>query len=78
MYLKKLKIRQIFSRQNLILHKLHLKLVQKQKQYIHNDEYYYYIVESDEEGNPKYLIQINTNSRGDLITAYLITAEKLK
>jgi lipoprotein len=45
---------------------------------IHNDEYYYYIVESDEEGNPKYLIQINTNSRGDLITAYLITAEKLK
>lgn len=36
---KKIKIIQIFSRQNLFLHKLHLKIVQKQKQYIHNDEY---------------------------------------
>lgn len=39
---------------------------------------YYYVVESDEPGNPQYLIEVNLNLRGRLITAVLITSERLK
>lgn len=45
---------------------------------MYDDGYHYYIVESDKAGNPQYLIQMSMNSHGNLITAYLITAERLK
>lgn len=37
---------------------------------------YYYVVESDELGNPQYLIEVSLNLRGRLITAILITSER--